>query len=58
MGKHYKGVAVADSMRISMGGLRIFEHGEFTLNSEVEKQLVEHMKRAQLTESTRGRILV
>ncbi|ETV93200.1 glutamate N-acetyltransferase/amino-acid acetyltransferase, variant 1 [Aphanomyces invadans] len=32
MGKHYKGVNVAESMTISMGGLRIFEFGEFTLN--------------------------
>ncbi|KDO28439.1 arginine biosynthesis ArgJ, partial [Saprolegnia parasitica CBS 223.65] len=54
MGKHHKGVAVADAMSISMGGLRIFEHGEFALNSDVEALLVSHMKRAQLTEPTRG----
>ncbi|OQR95483.1 arginine biosynthesis bifunctional protein argJ [Thraustotheca clavata] len=54
MGKHHKGIQIADSMTISMGGLRIFEHGEFALNSEVESLLVEHMKRAQLTEPTRG----
>ncbi|ETV78738.1 arginine biosynthesis ArgJ, mitochondrial [Aphanomyces astaci] len=55
MGKHYKGVQhVAETMTISMGGLRIFECGEFTLNGDVEKELVQHMKKAQLTETTRG----
>ncbi|KAF0683027.1 Aste57867_24880 [Aphanomyces stellatus] len=69
MGKHHKGVNVAESMTISMGGLRIFEHGEFTLNGyvkrkrifdtedearDIDKQLVQHMKTAQLTETTRG----
>ncbi|CAK4073256.1 unnamed protein product [Aphanomyces euteiches] len=54
MGKHHKGVNVSETMTISMGGLRIFEFGEFTLNGDVEKELVAHMKKAQLTETTRG----
>ncbi|OQR94868.1 arginine biosynthesis bifunctional protein argJ [Achlya hypogyna] len=54
MGKHHKGIKVAETMKISMGGLCIFENGEFALNGEVEALLVAHMKQAQLTEPTRG----
>ncbi|TMW68284.1 hypothetical protein Poli38472_005752 [Pythium oligandrum] len=54
MGKHHKDINITRRMSITMGGVRIFENGEFVLNHEIEHLLVDHMYRAQLTESTRG----
>ncbi|CCI40690.1 unnamed protein product [Albugo candida] len=54
MGKHHHGIDLSDKLKISMGGVRIFENGEFKLNHEIERLLVKHLKRAQLIESTRG----
>ncbi|DAZ96025.1 TPA: hypothetical protein N0F65_009004 [Lagenidium giganteum] len=54
MGKHHKDISITRRMKIHMGGVLIFENGEFVLNHDVEHLLVEHMRRAQLTESTRG----
>lgn len=49
MGKHHKDVAISRSMKIRMGGVLIFENGEFVLNGDIEDQLVSHMRQAQLT---------
>jgi glutamate N-acetyltransferase/amino-acid N-acetyltransferase len=40
-----------DNLRIALGGKTIYERGSFQLDPAVEKQLVEHLKRAELYQS-------
>lgn len=51
MGKHHKNVDITRRMTIHVGGIAIFENGEFVLNSDIEQLLVDHMREAQLTGS-------
>ncbi|GLD94387.1 hypothetical protein PINS_up002998 [Pythium insidiosum] len=54
MGRHHPTLDITRRMRITMGGVCIFAHGEFVLNADIEELLVDHMRRAQLIEPTRG----
>nr|CCA14259.1 arginine biosynthesis bifunctional protein argJ puta [Albugo laibachii Nc14] len=54
MGKYHHSIDIFSKLKISMGGVRIFENGEFKLNHDIERLLIKHLKKAQLTESTRG----
>ncbi|KAF1319590.1 Arginine biosynthesis argj, mitochondrial, partial [Globisporangium splendens] len=54
MGKHHKDADITRRMKIRVGGISIFENGEFVLNSDIEQLLVDHMRQAQLIEPTRG----
>jgi len=40
-----------DNLRIALGGKTIYERGSFQLDPAVEKQLVEHLKQAELYQS-------
>jgi glutamate N-acetyltransferase/amino-acid N-acetyltransferase len=48
MGKHHKDADITRRMKIRVGGISIFENGEFVLNSDIEQLLVDHMRQAQL----------
>ncbi|GLE09078.1 hypothetical protein PINS_up020667 [Pythium insidiosum] len=48
MGRHHPTLDITRRMRITMGGVCIFAHGEFVLNADIEELLVDHMRRAQL----------
>jgi glutamate N-acetyltransferase / amino-acid N-acetyltransferase len=50
VGIHAPDVSLA-SVRITLGGKTIFEHGSFHLDPTVEQQLVEHLKRAEIYQS-------
>lgn len=54
MGKHHQSADISRRMKIRVGGITIFENGEFVLNSDIEQQLVDHMRQAQLTGACRG----
>ena len=44
-----------DNLRIALGGITIYERGSFHLASALEKQLVEHLKDAELYQSAAPR---
>ena len=50
VGIHAPGVCL-ENLRITLGGKTIYEHGSFQLDPAVEKQLVLHLKGAELYES-------
>jgi glutamate N-acetyltransferase/amino-acid N-acetyltransferase len=57
MGKYHKEINITQKMKIRMGGVIIFENGEFMLNGDIEHLLVDHMRQAQLTGKLKLNIL-